>query len=112
MQNYVYYNPTKLYFGDRQLEKLGEVVSSYGSRVLLMYGQGSIKRNGIYEAVMNLLKGAGLQVFEFHGVEPNPQYRTVNRAADVCKANDCDVVLAVGGGSVIDAAKVVTQAKF
>ena len=96
MQNYVYYNPTKLYFGDRQLEKLGEVVSSYGSRVLLMYGQGSIKRNGIYEAVMNLLKGAGLQVFEFHGVEPNPQYRTVNRAADVCKANDCDVVLAVG----------------
>lgn len=56
------------------------MVSSYGSRVLLMYGQGSIKCNGIYEAVMNLLKGAGLQVFEFHGVEPNPQYRTVNRA--------------------------------
>ena len=63
MQNYVYYNPTKLYFGDRQLEKLGEVVRSYGSRVLLMYGQGSIKRNGIYEAVMNPLKAAGLQVF-------------------------------------------------
>ena len=109
MQNYVYYNPTKLYFGDRQLEKLGEVVRSYGSRVLLMYGQGSIKRNGIYEAVMNPLKAAGLQVFEFHGVEPNPQYRTVNRAADVCKANDCDVVLAVGGGSVIDSAKAIAM---
>lgn len=113
MQNYTYYNPTKIYFGDKQIEeKLGEVVKAYGDRALLIYGGNSIKNNGVYEKVVKSLEAAGVQVSEFQGVEPNPQYTTVNRAADVCKANDCNVVLAVGGGSVIDAAKVVTQAKF
>ena len=113
MQNYTYYNPTKLYFGPNQIEdKLGEVVKSYGGSVLLMYGGGSIKRTGVYDRIIKALHSAGLKVAEYQGVEPNPQYTTVNKATDVCKANDCDVVLAVGGGSVIDAAKVVTQAKF
>lgn len=111
MTTFTYYNPTKVYFGD-QLSKLGEVVRGYGSRALLMYGGGSIKRTGVYDRIVGSLKEAGVTVSEFQGVEPNPQYTTVNRATDVCKANDCDVVLAVGGGSVIDAAKVVTQARF
>ncbi len=113
MNNYTYYNPTRLYFGPDQIEKeLGKVVKSYGSRVLMIYGSGSIKKNGIYEKVMKSLSAAGVEVSEFQGVESNPQYTTVNRITDLCKKNDCDVVLAVGGGSVIDAAKVVTQAKF
>ena len=113
MNNYTYYNPTKLYFGPNQIEEhLGSVVKSYGSKVLFMYGFGSIKKNGVYDKVMKSLAEAGVEVAEFQGVEPNPQYTTVNRATDVCKEHDCDVVLAVGGGSVIDAAKVVTQAKF
>ena len=113
MNNYTFYNPTKLYFGPNQLEEhLGEVVKSYGSRALFIYGGGSIKTNGVYDRVIKALTGAGVAVVEFQGVEPNPQYTTVNLAADVCKAHDCDVVLAVGGGSVIDAAKVVTQARF
>lgn len=111
MTTFTYFNPTKVYFGD-QLSKLGEVVRSYGSRALLMYGGGSIKTNGTYDRIMSSLRNAGVDVYEFQGVEPNPQYTTVNRATDVCKEKDCDVVLAVGGGSVIDAAKVVTQAKF
>lgn len=111
MTTFTYYNPTKIYFGD-QLSKLGKVVRGYGSRALLMYGGGSIKRTGVYDRIVASLKEAGVAVSEFRGVEPNPQYTTVNRATDVCKANDCDVVLAVGGGSVIDAAKVVTQARF
>ena len=113
MNNYTYYNPTKLYFGPDQIEKnLGTVVKSYGSNVLLIYGHGSIKRNGTYDRIIKALEGVGLEVHEFQGVEPNPQYTTVNKAADECKKYDCDVVLAVGGGSVIDAAKVVTEAKF
>lgn len=108
---FTYYNPTKIYFGD-QLDKLGEVVKGYGERPLVIYGGGSIKATGTYDKVVGSLKAAGLTVSEFGGVEPNPQYTTVNRATDVCKANDCDVIVGVGGGSVIDAAKVVTQAKF
>lgn len=108
---FTYYNPTKIFFGS-QLEKLGETVRGYGNRVLVMYGGGSAKKNGVYHTVMRSLESAGLHVSEFSGVECNPQYSTVNRATDVCKANDCNVIVALGGGSVIDAAKVVTQAKF
>lgn len=113
MNNYTFYNPTKLYFGPDQIENnLGQVVKSYGSRVLFLYGGGSIKKTGTYDRIMKSLKEASVEVTEFQGVEPNPQYTTVNRAADVCKAADCNVVLAVGGGSVIDAGKMVTQARF
>lgn len=113
MQNYTFYNPTKLYFGPNQIEEnLGKVVKSYGNKALFIYGGGSIKKTGTYDRIMKSLVEAGVSVAEFQGVEPNPQYTTVNKATDVCKAEDCDVVLAVGGGSVIDAAKVVTQAKF
>lgn len=108
---FTYYNPTKIYFGS-QLDKLGSVVKEYGDRVLVMYGSSSAKKHGVYNTVMESLKASGLTVSEFSGVECNPQYTTVNRAADVCKANDCNVIVAVGGGSVIDAAKVVTQARF
>jgi len=112
MINFTYYNPTKIYFGSDNMENLGQEVKKNGSKVLFMYGGGSIKKNGTYDRVIRLLEAEGLEVAEYQGVEPDPQWTTVNRATDVCKEHDCDVVLAVGGGSVIDAAKVVTQAKF
>lgn len=108
---FTYSNPTKIYFGD-QLDSIGEIVKQYGDKALLMYGGGSVKTNGVYDKIMNSLKAADLEVAEFCGVEPNPQYSTINRATDVCKANDSNVIVALGGGSVIDAAKVVTKAKF
>ena len=113
MQKYVYYNPTKLYFGNKQIEEyLGEEVKKRGNRALLIYGQGSIKKNGLYDRIVKCLADAGVEYSEYAGVEPNPQYKTVNRAAKVCRDDDCDVVVAIGGGSVIDAAKMVCQAKF
>lgn len=112
MNNFVYYNPTKIYFGNEQLANLADEVKTRGNHVLLVYGGGSIKKNGVYDSIMKVLDGAGISVTEFQGVEPNPQYSTVNRAASVCRENSCDVVVAVGGGSVIDAAKVIAQANF
>lgn len=74
MNNYTFYNPTKLYFGPDQIENaLGDVVRSYGTKVLLMYGGGSIKRNGTYDRIIKALDSAGVEVHEFHGIEPNPQ---------------------------------------
>lgn len=111
--NFVYYNPTKIYFGNEQIEKLGAVIRNDGaSKVLMVYGGGSIKRNGIYEAVMSSLKTACLEVAEFSGIEPNPKYDSVNRAAKVCRENGIDAVLSVGGGSALDAAKVIAEAAF
>ena len=112
MNNFVYYNPTKIYFGNEQLIHLSEEVKKYGNRVLLVYGVESFKKDGLYKEIMKVLCDAGVEVTEFHGVEPNPQYSVVNRAAKTCRENKCDVVLGVGGGSVIDASKVITQASF
>lgn len=109
--SFTYYNPTKIYFGD-QLDKIGEVTKSYGDRALIIYGGGSVKKSGLFDRIKNNLTEAGVAVAEFGGVEPNPQYTTVNRAADVAKANESNVIIGLGGGSVIDTAKVVTQARF
>lgn len=112
INNFVYYNPTRIYFGDQQIQHLGEEVKKYASKALLLYGGGSIKRNGLYDRIMDTLKTAGVEVVECSGIEPNPQYTSVNRAAKVCRENGCEVVIGVGGGSVIDAAKVVAQANY
>lgn len=113
INNFVYYNPTKIYFGDQQLVHLADEVKCHGgSKALLVYGGGSIKKSGLYDKIMKVLHDAGIETAECGGVEPNPQYTTVNRAAKVCRENHCDVIIAAGGGSVIDAAKVVAQANF
>lgn len=85
MNNFVFQNTTKIYFGKEQLSHLAEEIKSYGSRVLLTYGGGSIKRIGLYDRVMNVLKEAGVTVFELSGIEPNPRHTTVNKGADICK---------------------------
>ena len=106
--NFTYCNPTKLYFGKDALEGLKEELPKYGSNVLLVYGGGSIKKNGIYDKVIAVLKDCGKNVYEDAGVMPNPTveklYEGVRRARE-CKA---DLILAVGGGSVCDYSKAVS----
>ena len=107
MNSFIYDIPTKVYFGKGQIDKLGLEVKNYGARVLLVYGGGSIKKSGLYDNVINLLNAQNVSVFELSGVEPNPEIDTVRRGVKICKENGVDVVLAVGGGSVIDCAKWV-----
>lgn len=105
MNNFVYDIPVKVYFGENQLCHLGEELKKYGSRVLLTYGGGSIKKIGLYDKVINELNSSGLEVFELSGIEPNPRIDSVRKGAQMCKEHNIDVLLAVGGGSTIDATK-------
>ena len=105
MNNFVYNIPTKVYFGENQLGHLGEELAKFGKRVLLTYGGGSIKRNGLYDRVIEELRNAKLEVFELSGIEPNPRIESVREGVKICKEQGIDVLLAVGGGSTIDATK-------
>ena len=107
MNEFTFYNPTKLIFGKGQVEQLKELVPQYGKKVLVVYGGGSIKRNGLYDQVMSILKGIDSEVFELSGVEPNPRLSTVRRGVEIAKENNIDFILAVGGGSVIDCTKAI-----
>jgi alcohol dehydrogenase len=107
MQNFTFWNPTKLIFGKGQLEQLKSEIPRYGKKVLLVYGGGSIKRSGLYDNVINLLNEIDAQVFELPGVEPNPRITTARKGVEICKNEGIDVLLAVGGGSVIDCTKLI-----
>ena len=100
-------NPTKLIFGKGQLEQLKLEIPQYGKKVLLVYGGGSIKQNEIYDNVISMLKEIDAEIFELSGVEPNPRLSTVNKGIQICKENDVEFILAVGGGSVIDCTKAI-----
>ena len=106
--NFAYSNPTKLYFGDDVLSFLGDELKNYGSKVMLTYGGGSIKRNGIYDEVMKILKEAGKEVFEDGGVMSNPTVEKLYEGCKIARENDVDLILAVGGGSTIDYSKAVS----
>jgi len=112
MYNFLSQNTTKIYFGENQLGHLGEELKQYGTRVMLTYGGGSIKKIGLYDKIMEELQRAGLTVFELSGIEPNPRHTTVNKGADICKKEKIDVLLAVGGGSTIDCTKAIAAAAF
>lgn len=105
MNNFVYDIPVKVYFGENQLCHLGEELKKYGQRVLLTYGGGSIKKSGLYDIVIKEIKEAGLEVFELSGIEPNPRVDSVRKGAQICKDENIEVVLAVGGGSTLDCSK-------
>ncbi|USK38343.1 iron-containing alcohol dehydrogenase [Cytobacillus firmus] len=107
MQNFTFYNPTKLIFGKDQLSQLQTEIPQYGKKVLVVYGGGSIKRNGLYDKVMAELTEIGAEVFELAGVEPNPRISTVRKGVEICKNEGVDFLLAVGGGSVIDCTKAI-----
>lgn len=106
MQNFDYQTPTRLIFGKGVVEKLPEVMSSFGKKILLTYGGGSIKRIGLYDKVKELL--AGFEIVELSSIQPNPKYDpSVLDGVKLCKENDIDVILAVGGGSVLDCSKAI-----
>ena len=106
MTNFTFFAPTRIHFGKDQLMHLAELKES-GSRVLLVYGGGSIKRNGLYDKAIKILKESGLTIFELSGVEPNPRIESVRKGVTLCLENQVDMVLAIGGGSTIDCAKVI-----
>ena len=106
MNNFTYSIPTKIHFGKGQITHLSELRES-GEKVLLVYGGGSIKKAGIYDTAMKILKDAGLCVSELSGVEPNPRIESVVKGVGICKEENIDMVLAIGGGSVIDCGKVI-----
>ena len=106
--NFSYSNPTRLYFGDNALAFLAEELKNYGSRVMLTYGGGSIKRNGIYDDVLRILTEAGKEVFEDPGVMSNPTVQKLYEGCRIARENNVDLILAVGGGSTIDYAKAVS----
>lgn len=107
MDPFMYYNPTKLLFGKGQLKQLTKEIARYGKKILLVYGGGSIKRNGVYDQITDMLKEAGIEWIELSGVEPNPRVTTVRKGVSICKKEKVDFVLAVGGGSVIDCVKAI-----
>ena len=110
MNDFIFQNPVKLIFGKGQINMLANELSEYGTKVLVVYGGGSIKRNGLYDEVMTILNENGMEVHELAGVEPNPRVSTARRGAQICKEKDIDVILAVGGGSVIDCTKLIASA--
>ncbi|TKI53716.1 iron-containing alcohol dehydrogenase [Lysinibacillus mangiferihumi] len=113
MNSFTFYNPVKLHFGEEALEKLPKELAQFGQKVLVVYGGGSIKKNGVYNAVMEKLQEAGKSIFELSGVEPNPRVETARLGIEICKKEGIDLVLAVGGGSVIDCSKlIVAGAKY
>jgi len=107
MQNFVFENPTKIVFGRDQIKKTGREVANFGKKVLMVYGQGSIKKGGIYDQVVASLKAANVEIVEFPGVKSNPVLSHALKGIDIARREAVDVVLAVGGGSVIDTAKTI-----
>lgn len=103
MNNFTFNIPTDIRFGKDQIQCLPDELAKYGKRVLLVYGGGSIKRSGLYHKIMELLKD--FEVFELSGIEPNPKLSSVEKGTEICKKEDIQVILAVGGGSTIDASK-------
>lgn len=110
MNDFIFHNPTKVYFGKNQLTHLHEEVKKNGNSVLFVYGGGSIKRTGLYDRVITELKDNNIEVYELGGVEPNPRHTTVNAGTKLCKEHDIHTVLSVGGGSVIDCGKAIAAA--
>ena len=108
--NFSYCNPCKLYFGDKSLDYLKTELPKYGKNVVLIYGGGSIKKNGVYEEVIAALEKAGKTIIEFPGIMENPTYKKVLEGTKLVKEKQVDWILAVGGGSVMDCCKAISIA--
>ena len=109
MENFSFVNPVKIIFGKGTIQRIKDEIPS-NNKVLIIYGGGSIRKNGVYDQVMNAL--SGYEVHEFSGIEPNPHYETCMKVVDVIKEKGVDYLLAVGGGSVIDATKFIVAAAY
>ncbi|MBN2657046.1 MAG: iron-containing alcohol dehydrogenase [Spirochaetales bacterium] len=112
MENFTFNNPTKILFGKGREAEVGREASAYGKNILLHYGGGSIKKSGLYDRVVASLKEAGLAVVELSGVKPNPRLSLVREGIRICEEQKIDLILAVGGGSVIDSAKAIAAGHY
>lgn len=110
--DFTYYNPTKIYFGKNSLENLENELKSYGKNILLVYGKNSIKKIGLYDKVMEILKACGKNVTELAGIKSNPSYNQMMEGARLVRENNIDLILAVGGGSVIDCSKGISVSAY
>jgi len=109
MENFTFRNATKIIFGKGAESKVGAETAKYGSKILLHYGGGSIKKYGIYDRVLKSLKDSGLEIIELGGVQPNPRLSLARKGIDICRKEKVDFILAVGGGSAIDSAKTIAS---
>lgn len=107
MNNFQFHNPTRIIFGKGTSDGIGEWTAKYGKSVLLVYGGGSIKSSGLYDRALAQLKENGVTVHELAGIEPNPRLTTVKKGIEICRSQGVDFILAIGGGSVIDASKAI-----
>ncbi|MEV5028797.1 iron-containing alcohol dehydrogenase [Paenibacillus sp. LPE1-1-1.1] len=107
MNSFQFVNPTHIIFGEGTADQVGKLTSKYGKTVLLVYGSGSVKKTGLYDKTVGLLQEAGITVHELPNIEPNPRLTTVKKGIDLCREHGVDFILAVGGGSVIDASKAI-----
>jgi alcohol dehydrogenase YqhD (iron-dependent ADH family) len=106
MNDFVYYAPTKVYFGRDKHKEIGDIISEYGYKTIMMqYGKDSIKKSGLYDQIMESLENNGIKVIEMGGVEPNPKLSFVRDAVRIARENNVEMILAVGGGSVLDSSK-------
>ncbi|WP_462328049.1 iron-containing alcohol dehydrogenase [Desulfobaculum sp.] len=110
--NFEFHNPTRIIFGAGNLTRLGEVTREYGAKALIVTGGGSVKKSGAFDRAVQSLTAAGVASAECDGVEPNPRITSVIRGAQTARSQGCDVIIAIGGGSVMDAAKVIAAATF
>ncbi len=108
MENFIFRNSTKIIFGKGTERQVGEEAARYGRKVLLHYGGGSIKKYGLYDRVIMSLKSTGLDIIELGGVQPNPRLELARKGIDICRKEKVDIIVAVGGGSVIDSAKTIS----
>lgn len=110
--DFTYYNPTTIHFGKESLGNLKKELANYGETVLLVYGKTAIKKNGLYDNITSILKDAGKIVVELPGVMPNPTLKKMQEGCELVRANDVSLILAVGGGSVIDCAKGISVSAY
>ena len=110
--DFTYYNPTRIHFGKESILKLAGELENFGNNVLLMYGKNSIKNIGLYDNVVTILKECGKNITELAGIKPNPTYSQVLDGCRLVRENNIDLILAVGGGSVIDCAKAISVSAY
>lgn len=110
--DFTFYNPTKIYFGKSAMDNLESELKSYGENILLVYGKESIKKNGIYDSVITALNNTGKKVVELSGIKSNPTYNQMMEGAKLVRENSIDLILAVGGGSVIDVSKAISVSAY
>lgn len=110
--DFTYQNPTTIYFGKKAIDNLKNELSNYGDNVMIAYGKGAIKKMGLYDTVMAILNESGKKVVELSGIMANPTYEKVLEGAEIVRKNNVDLILAIGGGSVIDCAKAISVSAY